>query len=290
MTTITPTEPRIRRSRSPASALSFGGVLRSEWIKMRTLRSTVWSYIAVVAADPRHGARLLALTTASGVDGAPDMLGGPAEAQVGLFVQASTFGVFLAQLVVAVLGVLVISGEYGTGMSRSTFTAVPKRLPVLAAKAAVLFVVTFLVGLVSTVGAYFVSTAVYSAHGVSASLTDPDLYMPLLGASLYLALVAVFSLGVGMMVRSSAGGIGIVLAFLLVVPTILQLVPADWAQDLSPVPARHGRDEHVRSDRDHRHRDAHDVAGPARVARVGRRLAQRGRGAPREARRVKSCP
>ena len=232
MTTITPTEPRTAL-RSPASALSFGGVLRSEWIKMRTLRSTVWSYIAVVALTLGM-ALLLALTTASGVDGAPDMLGGAAEAQVGLFVQASTFGVFLAQLVVAVLGVLVISGEYGTGMSRSTFTAVPKRLPVLAAKAAVLFVVTFLVGLVSTVGAYFVSTAVYSAHGVSASLTDSDLYMPLLGASLYLALVAVFSLGVGMMVRSSAGGIGIVLAFLLVVPTILQLVPADWAQDLHP--------------------------------------------------------
>ena len=231
-TTTTPTASR-PAPRTPTTSLSFGGVLRSEWIKLRSLRSTVWSYASVVAIVLGL-ALVLALTTVSGVDGAPDTVGGPAEAQVGLLVQSSTFGVFLAQLVVAVLGVLVISGEYGTGMSRSTFTAVPKRLPVLAAKAAVLFVVTFLVGVIATVGAYVVSSAVYSAHDVSASLTDPDLFMPLLGASLYLALVAVFSLGVGTMVRSSAGGIGIVLALILVVPTILQLVPADWAQDIHP--------------------------------------------------------
>jgi ABC-2 type transport system permease protein len=232
MTTITPTAPRTA-PRTPAGSLTFGGVLRSEWIKLRTLRSTVWSYASVVAIVLGL-ALVLALTTASGVDGAPDTLGGSSEAQVGLLVQSSTFGVFLAQLVVAVLGVLVISGEYGTGMSRSTFTAVPKRLPVLAAKSAVLFLVTFLVGVIATVGAYLVSSAVYSTHGVSANLADPDLFMPLLGASLYLALVAVFSLGVGTMVRSSAGGIGIVLALILVVPTILQLVPADWAQDIHP--------------------------------------------------------
>ena len=235
MTTITPT-PAARPAQhvpTSASTLGFGGVLRSEWIKLRSLRSTVWSYIAVIVISLGM-ALLLTLTTATGGEGAPDMLGGSAEQQAGLFVQSSTFGVFLTQLVVAVLGVLVMSGEYGTGMSRSTFTAVPRRLPVLAAKAAVLFVVTFLVGLVAMVGSYLVSTAVYAGYDVSASLADPDLFMPMLGASLYLALVAVFSLGVGFMVRSSAGGIGIVLALLLVVPTILQLIPAEWAQDLHP--------------------------------------------------------
>lgn len=234
MTTISSTAP-LPASHAPvrAHSLSFGGVLRSEWIKLRTLRSTVWSYAGVVAISLGM-AVLLTLTTANGLEGAPDTLGGSSEAQAGLLVQSSTFGVFLAQLVVAVLGVLVISGEYGTGMSRSTFTAVPKRLPVLAAKSIVLFVVTFLVGLIATVGAFAVSAALYSGYDVSATLFDPDVYVPILGASLYLALAAVFSLGVGMMVRSSAGGIGIVLAFILVVPTILQLIPADWAQDLHP--------------------------------------------------------
>jgi ABC-2 type transport system permease protein len=234
MTTITPTaSPSARRVPARTTSLSFGGVLHSEWIKLRSLRSTVWSYIAVVVIVVGM-ALVLASSIAAGDGSAPDTLGGSAEAQAGLFVQSSTVGVFLGQLVVAVLGVLVIGGEYSTGMSRSTFTAVPKRLPVLAAKTAVLFVVTFLVGLVATVLAYVASAAVYAPHDVSASLADPDVFMPLLGASLYLALVAVFSLGIGMMVRASAGGIGIVLAFLLVVPTILQLIPADWAQDIHP--------------------------------------------------------
>lgn len=214
-------------------SLSFVGVLRSEWIKLRTLRSTVWLYAGVVAISLGM-ALLLTMTTANGVEGAPDTVGVSSAAQAGLLVQSSTFGVFLAQLVVAVLGVLVISGEYGTGMSRSTFTAVPRRLPVLAAKSIVLFVVTFMVGLIATVAAFALSAALYAGYGVSASPFDSDVYVPMLGASLYLALVAVFSLGVGTMVRSSAGGIGIVLAFILVVPTILQLIPAGWAQDLHP--------------------------------------------------------
>jgi len=232
MTTITPTAPRVA-PHSPATTLSFGGVLRSEWIKLRTLRSTVWSYLSVVVV--MLGLALaLTRTVVSGDEIAHGALGGGGAAQAGLLVQSSTFGVFLAQLVVAVLGVLVITGEYSTGMARSTFIAVPKRLPALAAKAAVLFVVTYVVSLVAGIGAYFVSGAVYSGYDISASLTDPDVFMPILGAALYLALLAVFSLGVGTMVRSSAGGISIVLAFILVVPTILQMIPADWAQDIHP--------------------------------------------------------
>jgi ABC-2 type transport system permease protein len=229
MTTITPTEPRIA-PRSNASSLTFGGVVRSEWIKLRSLRSTVWSYLFVVAVTLGM-ALLMSLTIANGgIDAAGASGGGASE----LLVQSSVFGVYLAQLVVAVLGVLVVGGEYTTGMIRSTLTAVPTRLPALAAKAAVLFVATFVVGLIATVGAFFVATTVYAGEGVSASLTDSAVFLPILGASLYLALLAVFALGVGTMVRSSAGGIGIVLALILVVPTVLGMIPADWAQSLAP--------------------------------------------------------
>lgn len=232
MTTIASAAPRTA-PRSPAHSLSFGGVLRSEWIKLRTLRSTVWSYLFVVVIMVGL-ALALSLTIVGGGEGAPSAPGGDTAAQASLFVQSSTFGVFLAQLVVAVLGVLVITGEYSTGMARSTFTAVPKRLPALAAKALVLFVVTYVVSLIAGIGAYFVSAAVYAGNDVSASLTDPDVFMPILGASLYLAALAVFALAVGTMVRSSAGGIGIVLALILVIPTVLQLIPAEWAQDIHP--------------------------------------------------------
>lgn len=230
MTTITPTlSPTSPRSRE--TALGFGGVIRSEWIKLRSLRSTVWSYLFVILLTLGM-ALMMTLTLANGVGGGVDIRTATGAAETELFVQASVFGVYLAQLVVAVLGVLVVTGEYSTGMIRSTLAAVPSRVPALAAKAGVLFVATFIVGLVSTVGAFFVSTAVYSGYGLSASLADPDVFLPLLGAALYLALLAVFALGVGTMVRSSAGGIGIVLALILVVPTVLGMIPADWAQTI----------------------------------------------------------
>jgi len=232
MTTITPTRSQ-PASIERGTRLSFGGVLRSEWIKLRSLRSTVWSYVLVLVLSAGL-ALALSLTLVGDLGQGAPASGASEAAQVELFVQSSTFGVFLTQLVVAVLGVLVISGEYSTGMVRSTFTAVPKRLPVLAAKAAVLFAATFLVGVVAAIGGFAVATLVYAGSDLSASLVDPDVFLPMLGSALYLALLAVFALGVGAMVRSGAGGIGIVLALILVVPTVLQMIPADWAQSMAP--------------------------------------------------------
>jgi len=208
--------------------LSAGGVLRSEWIKMRTLRSTVWAYAIVILVSLGLAALMSAV-----LDPGP---GGqiPADQQAGIVLQASTFGVFFGQLVVATLGVLVISGEYSTGMIRSTLTAVPKRLGALWAKAAVLFVATFLVGAVSTIAAYFVASPILATQGVSASLIGDGLLMPLLGGALYLALVAVLALGVGTILRSSAGGIAAVLGILLILPLVLSMIPTEWAAAAVP--------------------------------------------------------
>jgi ABC-2 type transport system permease protein len=232
MTTLTPT-PAHPSQRARATSLSFAGVLRSEWIKLRSLRSTVWSYLIVIALSLGM-ALIMSFSMVSGMSGGADVSGAPADQQLTLILQSSVFGVYFGQLVVGVLGVLVISGEYTTGMIRSTLTAVPKRLPALAAKFVVLFTATFLVGVLSTLVAYVASSLVFASAGASASLTDPDVYLTLLGGSLYLALVAVFALGVGTMLRSSAGGIAAVLGLLLLLPTVLQMIPADWAQDLIP--------------------------------------------------------
>ncbi|WP_157005989.1 ABC transporter permease [Agromyces laixinhei] len=231
MTTITPAAHPSQRARS--TTLSFGGVLRSEWIKLRSLRSTVWSYLIVIALSLGM-ALIMSFSMVNGMSGGADASGAPADQQIALIVQSSVFGVYFGQLVVGVLGVLVISGEYTTGMIRSTLTAVPKRLPALAAKTVVLFTATFLIGLISTVGAYVASSLVFSADGVSASIAEPGVYLSLLGGALYLALIAVFALGVGTMLRSSAGGIAAVLGLLLLLPTVLQMIPADWAQDMIP--------------------------------------------------------
>ncbi|AWB95709.1 ABC transporter permease [Agromyces badenianii] len=232
MTTITP--PLSHPSqRARSTSLTFGGVLRSEWIKLRSLRSTTWSY-AIVIAISLGMALIMSLSTSDGMNGGAAASGAPAEQQVGLLVQSSVFGVYFGQLVAGVLGVLVISGEYTTGMIRSTLTAVPKRLPALAAKAAVLFASTFVVGLVALLGGYLVSSIVLAGIGVSASLGEPAAFLPLLGGALYLALIAVFALGIGTMLRSSAGGIAAVLGLILLVPTVLQMIPAEWAHDLIP--------------------------------------------------------
>ncbi len=290
MTTITPTAaPSSERAR--ATSLSFGGVLRSEWIKLRSLRSTVWSYLIVIVLSLGM-ALIMSFSMVSGMNGGAGASGAPAEQQLTLIVQSSMFGVYFGQLVVGVLGVLVISGEYTTGMIRSTLTAVPKRLPALAAKTVVLFAATFLVGLISTVGAYVASSLVFAGDDISASITEPGVYLTLLGGALYLALVAVFALGVGTMLRSSAGGIAAVLGLLLLLPTVLQMIPADWAHDLIPyllstaglnmfsgamtgVGAVDGLER---------------VAEPPGRAGVGGGIHRRCRGAPETTGRVESCP
>lgn len=226
--TTTPSAPTQTPDRPLASGLSFAGILRSEWIKLRTVRSTAWSFALVV---------VIALGMAAIMSLALDLPGGgdlPAALQTSFVVQASTFGIFFGQLVVAVLGVLVVSGEYSTGMIRSTLTAVPRRLPALWAKAAVLFVATFVVGAVATIGSFLVIVPILAGKGIHASLFDGAVIVPLLAGALYLALVAVFALGIGTMLRSSAGGIAATLGMLLLLPIVLSMIPATWATDLVP--------------------------------------------------------
>ncbi|TFB91713.1 ABC transporter permease [Cryobacterium sp. HLT2-28] len=237
-TTTLPTAPEAAPNATPsgpgkdaaAIRLSAAGLIRSEWIKLRSVRSTVWSYALLVVFSLGLAAIMSASLDLQGAD--VSMV--PAANQATFVAQASTFGVFFGQLIVAVLGVLTISGEYSTGMIRSTLAAVPNRLPALWAKAAVLFVTTFLVGLVSTVGSYLVSSAVLSGKGLHAGLFDPAVLFPVLGGALYLGLIAVFALGIGTIVRSGAGGIAVVLGIVLLVPIVLQMIPAAWATSLLP--------------------------------------------------------
>lgn len=219
--------------RKATGSLTFAGVLRSEWIKLRSLRSTVWSY-GIVVAISLGMALLMSVSMVGGMNDGANLAQAPADQQAALVVQSSVFGVYFGQLVAGVLGVLVISGEYSTGMIRSTLTAVPARTPALAAKAIVLFVATFLVGVVATLAAFVVTSVVFAGEDVSVSLTDPGVFLPLLGAALYLALIAVFALAVGTIIRSSAGGIAAVLGLILLLPTVLQLIPAEWPAEVIP--------------------------------------------------------
>ncbi|MGO4689590.1 ABC transporter permease subunit [Glaciibacter sp. 2TAF33] len=229
MTTTSPAPAHQRASFIPTgSGLSFAGILRSEWIKLRSLRSTMWSYLLVMLIS----VGMAALMSSSLSSGTAASL--PEAQQAGFLLQASTFGIYFGQLVVAVLGVLVFSGEYSTGMIKSTLTAAPRRLSTLWAKSAVLFTATYVVGLVGILASFMVASPILAAKGIHGSLFDGDVIVPILGGALYLALIAVFALGVGAILRSSAGGIAASLGTLLVLPVIFQLIPADWAADVVP--------------------------------------------------------
>lgn len=211
------------------SGLSLAGIIRSEWIKLRSVRATAWSYALVVLISLGLAAIMSLSLDLGGAAG--DI---PAADQARFLVQAATFGVLFGQLAVAVLGVLVMSGEYSTGMIKSTLTAVPRRLPALWAKAAVLFVATFVVGALSTIGSFLTASMIVAGQGLHASLFDPDVILPVLGGALYLALVSVFALGIGAILRSSAGAIASVLGIVLLLPMVLSMIPAPWASDMLP--------------------------------------------------------
>lgn len=228
----TTTAPATHVPSTPTNTgVTFARVVRSEWIKLRTLRSTVWCFGIIALLTIGFGL-LLAFTFSGPQGGTMDT-----ESQKGLAVQVATLGVNFTQLVAAVLGVLIISGEYSTGMIRSTFAAVPARLPALFAKVLVLAATTFVVALVSIGVTALVTMPILSGKGIESHLSDPGVLWALLGGAGYLALIAVMSLAFGAILRSSAGGIASALGLLLVVPPVLSIVSAltnaHWIQNVS---------------------------------------------------------
>lgn len=198
--------------------LAFGGVLGSEFIKLRTLRSTVWCYAIIVVIMVGFG--LLAAATL----GAQDGLSSSSRQQ--FFLTVTTIGIGFGELVIAVLGALVITGEYGTGMIRSTLTAVPKRTPALVAKALVFGVISLIIAAVSLGVTALVTTPILAAKKVSPDLGDPKIWFALLGGAIAIALIGVLSLSIGAIIRNSAGGIAVSLGLLLVLPTIVTIFAA----------------------------------------------------------------
>ncbi|MGD8166239.1 ABC transporter permease [Herbiconiux sp. P16] len=221
MSAVTTTVPQVRASHQsvPDARLRFTGVLRSEWIKLTTLRSTLWAYAILVLVQVGMG--VIFVLASDGFANAPGAANQAA-------VLPSTLGIMLGQLVISVLGVLVISGEYGTGQIRSSLTAVPKRLPVLWAKALVFGVSSFVVGLVAVFAAYAVTWPMLDARGVTSDITDPSLWGSLVGGAGYLALIGLLAYFLGAVLRHTAGGVAAALGLLLVVPTVLSFIQADW--------------------------------------------------------------
>ncbi|MFJ1705106.1 ABC transporter permease [Kitasatospora sp. NPDC088346] len=225
--TVRPFAPAVR-ARTGHGRVTRARVLHSEWVKLRTLRSTAVTLAAAVAALVGLGLLFTGVTA----DRWPTL--GEEERAVVDPTALSLVGFFLAQLAVGVLGVLVVTGEYATGMIRATFSAVPDRLPVLWAKAAVYAAVTWLLMTAGALVAFLSGQALMESTGVATSLGDPGVTRAVLGTGLYLTAVALLSVGVGAVVRNTAGGTATVLGLLLVVPEVVRALPSTWADTIGP--------------------------------------------------------
>jgi ABC-2 type transport system permease protein len=217
----------------------FGRALEAEWTKLRSVRSTSWALLALVVGTIGLSALTCASTSTEG--GSP---GSPGDDDIVLF---SLAGVYLGQIAVVALATLAITSEYATGTIRSTFAAMPRRMTVLSAKTVVVGSIALVVGLATSVASFVVGQSILHANGYvyeagypSASLGDGATLRAVVGTGLYLGIVALLSLGIGAMVRHTAGAISTVLGLLLVPQIMIGLLPddaADVVQTVTPMSA-----------------------------------------------------
>jgi hypothetical protein len=217
------------RAAGPVRGYGFRAVARREWEKLRTVRST-W-YIAALFAVSLIGLAMLAL----GHEGYAQM----SAADRASFDPAhdSFIGLVLGQLLTGTLGVLAITTEFSSGMIRATFAAVPRRPLVLGAKAAVLGAVTLAVGEVTAFLAFFAGQASLPPSAPQATLGESGVLGAVLAAGAYPALIALIALGIGAVVRHTAGAICTLVGVLFVLP-LLFITPAlqNTAQNFLPHP------------------------------------------------------
>lgn len=235
MSTATATTPA--RNHAPLSRLTFGGILRSEWIKLRSLRSTFWCYLLILVLDVGFTLLISVQDLTGGATQGPSRAA-TGESHMAAATTAVTLGLNFTALIAAVLGALMITGEYGTGMIRSTFAADPRRLGAVFGKALVFGVVTFVVGLVSLVISTAVATPLLkSSSNITLDWSDGTFWLAVVGGAGYLALAGLLAYFVGAIIRTSAGGIaaGIGLLFVLniVASIIVGVTQAKWASNVS---------------------------------------------------------
>ena len=203
-------------------------VVRSEWTKLWTLRSTRWSLLVAFVAMAGLGPLIAALQMAhwSHLD--------PHDRVTYDSINTGVGGYHLAQLAIGVLGVLVISGEYSTGMIRSSLMAAPRRLPVLWAKIAVFAAVTFVTMLVASLISFYGVQSIVTQHHLQHALSDPGALRTVIGSALFLTVLSMLCVGLGALLRNTAGGIATFAGLLFVLPGISAILPSSVNDAISP--------------------------------------------------------
>jgi len=228
--------------RRPAGRASFLGTVRSEFTKIRSVRSTYWTLLALVVACIGIGAlfswgqtqRLRSFKSGARLDG--QKVGPGAAAHIAAQIHSSAasislFGLLIGQLIIIVLGALAITSEYSTGMIRTSLSVMPRRGTLFAAKGLVFGLVALVTGIVTSFLAFFAGQAILSSQHVSTTLGNPGVLRTVIGGGLFLAVCGLLSFGIGAMLRHTAGVIaaGIGLMFVLwILSQFLPSPPSGW--------------------------------------------------------------
>jgi ABC-2 type transport system permease protein len=200
-----------------AGQATFMGQVRSEITKIRSVRSTYWTLIALVVVTIGFGALA---SWGAATHGHP----GPGFDAT----QQSLTGLYISQLIMGVLGVLVITAEYSTGMIRTTLMTMPHRGTVIAAKAVVFTVVAIVTGLITSFASFFLGQALMSSHHVNATLSQPHVLRAVIGGALFLTVCGLLAFGIGLLMRHTAGAISTVVGLLFVVSVLVNFLPQNW--------------------------------------------------------------
>jgi ABC-2 type transport system permease protein len=215
-----PTPPSLGVPAVPPGRYSVAGALRSEWTKLVSVRSTTWSLVATAV-----------LTIAIGILATGTEAPRWAHATAGVRAafdptSLSLAGFLFGQLAIGVLGVLMVSAEYSTGTIRATFAAIPNRLLVLAAKVTVFSVVAFVLGEILSFASFYIGQAMLSGSAPTATLGQPQVLRAVIGGGLFFTVLGLFALGLGAIIRHSAGAITAFVAIFFVIPLIVEALPA----------------------------------------------------------------
>lgn len=205
-----------------------GGLVAAEWIKLRSLRSTYFMLLAAAVTTLAIGMLVCNLDASQAARLAPDQ-------RSAVDPLADSFvGFALAQLVFAALGVLAMTGEYSSGLIRTTFAAVPARRAVLAAKAAVVSLVALTVGLGTALATFLAGQAILSTQHLGISLGHPGATRAVIAAGLFLAAVALTGLALGVLIRNAPGALAVLVSVLFVIPEFLNGT-SQWVIDTADV-------------------------------------------------------
>lgn len=204
----------------------FADALLSEWTKFRSVRSTYWTFFVAIVL----GIGLSALV--SGVSANHYMTDPEIHFGWNPIQRSIRPGSLLAQLAFAVLGVIVVTSEYSTGMIRTSLAAVPRRLRMMSAKLMVFAACALVVAEVISVSAFSIGQFLIHGKAPSASFGDHLVVRVVLGAGLYLVLIGLYGTAVGILFRHAAAGIAVVVGTLFIGPGVVQLLPTNWSNSI----------------------------------------------------------